>query len=309
MRMTSLWFWPAVLAVVASMAATGAQADVLYDPPPGSRWTIELDLRSENVSHENGRTDTRNSVTKITSELTVDAKTADGFRMTYARRKSSYDGNAHNVTVQRAALAALDNVTMKVTTDRVGKPLRVENVADIKTALQNMIDRVAAAQEPDVAAQIRKMFASITDIDGVKAAALYLDELGSLAAGQNTGLAAGEVRRSVEAGGNPIGPAMMKDVSLTMVSADPGKGDARLIQTESYQQESIRAFLADLVKRAGGDAGNVKDMVVSFDAKTDIDVAGGMTRSLRRESVMSNRLSSNYRTARTRKVVTVTPAK
>jgi hypothetical protein len=310
MRIFSLRVQPAVFAVVVVlMAATGARADVLYDPPVGSRWTIELDLRTENVSHENGKTDVRNSITKITSELTVDAKTADGFQMTYARRQSSYEGNAPNVTVQRAALAALDNVTMQVTTDRAGKPLRVENIADIKAAIQNMIDRVAAAQDREVAAVIRKMFASMTDFDNVRAAALYLDELGSLASGQNTGLAAGEVRRSVETAGNPIGPAMMKDVSLTMVSADPAKGDAKLMQTESYQQESIRAFLEDLVKRAGGNASNVKDMVVSFDAKTDIEVASGMTRSLQRESTMSNRLSGNYRTAKTRKVVTVTPAK
>jgi hypothetical protein len=291
------------------MAAAGVRADVLYDPPAGSRWVIDLDLRSENVSHENGKTDVRNTVTKITSELTVDAKTADGFRMTYARRKSSYDGNAPNLAVQRAALAALDNVTMKVTTDRAGRPLRVENVADIKAALQNMIDRVASAQEPAAAATIRRMFASMTDVDGIKAAALYLDELGSLAVGQNSGLAVGEVRRSVETAGNPIGPAMLKNVSLTMVSMDPAKGDAKLALAESYEQESIRAFLADLVKRAGGNAGDVKDMVVSFDAKTDIEVAGGMTRSLRRESAMSNRRSANYRNAKTLKTVTVNPAK
>jgi hypothetical protein len=296
-------------AVVALTAVTGARADALYDPPVGSRWTIELDLRSENISQENGKTDIRNSITKITSELTVDAKTADGFLMTYARRKSSYDGNAQNLAVQRAALAALDNVTIKVTTDRAGKPLRVENVADIKAALQNMIDRVAAAQDREAAATIRKMFADMTDFDNAKAAALYLDEVGSPAAGQNTGLAAGEVRRSVETAGNPIGPAMKKNVSLTMVSAEPAKGDAKLVLAEAYDQESIRAFLADLVKRAGGNAGDVKDMVVSFDARTDIEVIGGMTRSLRRESTMSNRLSANSRTAKTRKVVTVTPAK
>jgi hypothetical protein len=310
MRVFNLRMWLAVLAAIAAfIVVTGARADVVYDPPVGSRWVIELDLRSENTSHENGKTDVRNSVTKITSELTVDAKTADGFRMTYARRKSSYDGNAQNLAVQRAALVALNNVTMKVTTDRAGKPLRVENVADIKAALQNMIDSVAAAQERETAAAIRRMFASMTDIDNAKAAALYLDELGSLAAGQNTGLVAGEVRRSVETAGNPIGPAMLKNVSLTMISVDPVRGDAKLVLAESYEPESLRAFLADLLKRAGGNAGNVKDMVVSFDAKADIEVTGGMTRSLRRESTMSNRLAANYRTAKTRKVVTVTPAR
>jgi hypothetical protein len=307
MRMSSLRAW-AALPVVVFMATAVARADVLYDPPAGSRWTIQIETHAENLGRESGRTDIRKSVTTITAELTVDAKTADGFRMTYARRKSSYNGDVQNVALQRAALAALDNVAMKVTMDRNGRPLRVENVEDIKAALQTMIDRIAAAQEPAAAATIRKMFASMTDIDGVRAASLYLDELGALAAAQNTGLAVGEVRKSVESAGNPIGPTMMKNISLTMVRMDPAKGDARLALTESYEPESIRAFIEHLLKSAGGNPADAKDMALSLEARTDIDVAGGMTRSLRRDSTTSNRRGENSRVTRTRKTVTVTAA-
>jgi hypothetical protein len=308
--MSSLRVWPAVLGIaVALTAGTSVRADVLYDPPAGSRWIIQVETHAENVSRENGRTDTRKNVTRITAELTIDAKTPDGFRMTYARRKSSYDGDGKNVALQRAALAALDNVAMKVVSDRNGKPLRVENVADIKAALQIMIDRVAAPQTPAAAAAIRRMFASMTEIDGVKAAALYLDELGPLAAGQNTGLAAGEIRRTVESAGNPIGPTMMKNISLTMVSVDPASGDAKLVLTESYEPESIRAFLAHLLKSAGGNPSDAKDMALSLEASTDIGVTGGMTSSLRRDSTTSNRRGENSRISKTRKMVTVTAAK
>jgi hypothetical protein len=299
---------PLLAALALAAAVAGARADVAYDPPAGSRWTIQIETHREDVSRENGQTDTRRSVTRITAELTIDAKTPDGFRMTYARRKSSHDGDAPNLALQRAALAALDNVAMTVTADRNGKPLRVENVADIKAALQTMIDRVAAPQLPGAAATIRKMFAGMTEIDGAKAAALYLDELGPLAIGQNTSLAPGEVRRSQESAGNPIGPTMMKNIALTMVSTDPASGNAKLLLTESYEPESIRAFLEHLLKSAGGNPADAKDMALSLEAKTDIDVAGGMTRSLQRDSTTSNRRGENYRISKTRKTVTVTAA-
>ena len=64
--------------------------------------------------------------------------------MTYARRKSSYDGE--NAGAMRASLAALENIEMRATTDPTGKPLRVENFEDIRAGVRKMIDTLAATR-------------------------------------------------------------------------------------------------------------------------------------------------------------------
>jgi hypothetical protein len=101
---------------------------------------------------------------------------------------------------------------------------------------------------------------------------------------------------------------MMKNIALTMLSTDLASGNVKLLLTESYEPESIRAFLAHLLKSAGGNPADAKDMALSLEARTDIDVFGGMTRSLRRDSTTSNRRGENSRVTRTRKTVTVTAA-
>jgi hypothetical protein len=295
-----------MLAAVLTVAAT-ARADALYAPPVGSRWVIQRDLYKEETSHENGKTDVKKSTLKITAELVVKAKTPGGFQMTYARRKSSYDGE--NAGAMRASLAALENIEMRATTDLTGKPLRVENFEDIKAGVRKMIDTLAAATDRETAAALRTMLAGMTQIDGIKAAELYLDELGDLAAGQNTGLKAGEQRQTTVTLPNPMGPGFVSTRTLSMVSADPAKGDAKLLLTEVHDPESIRAFIAHLLKSSGGDPNDAKAMELSLEAKSDIEVAGGMTRSLKRESTTSNRLTGNYRLIKSFKTVTVTPAK
>lgn len=293
-----------MLAAVLTVAAT-AHADLLYDPSVGSRWVIQRDLHKEETSHENGKTSVQKSTLKITAELTVTGKTPGGFQVTYARRKSSYDGE--NAGAMRASLAALENIEMRTTTDLTGKPLRVENYEDIKAGVRKMIDTLAATQDRETAAALRTMLSGMTQIDGVKAAELYLDELGDLAAGQNTGLKAGESRQTTVTLPNPMGPGFVSNRTLAMVSADPAKGDARLVLTEVQDPESIRAFIVHLLKSSGGNPDDAKAMELSLEVKTDIDVAGGMTRSLKRESTTSNRIQTNYRIIKSFKTVTVTP--
>jgi hypothetical protein len=295
-----------ILAGVFTVAAS-ARADVLYDPPVGSRWTIQRDLHKEEVSHENGKTDVQKSTLKITAELIVKAKTAGGFQVIYARRKSSYDGE--NAGAMRASLAALENIEMRATTDPTGKPQRVENFEDIKAGVRKMIDTLAATTDRETAAALRTMLSGMTQIDGIKAAELYLDELGDLAAGQNTGLKAGEQRQTTVTLPNPMGPGFVSTRTLAMISADPAKGDAKLVLTEVHDPESIRAFIVHLLKSSGANPDDAKTMELSLEAKSDIEVAGGMTRSLKRESTTSNRLLPNYRIIKSFKTVTVTPAK
>ena len=292
--------------ILAAVAAS-AYADVLYDPPAGSRWIIQRDLLKEETTHEFGKTSHEKSTLKITAELTIKAKTPGGFHVTYARRKSSYEGD--KAVAMRASLAALENIEMRVITDPAGKPLRVENFEDIKTGVRKVIDGLAATLDRETAAALRNMMAGMTQFDAAKAAELYLDELADLAAGQNTGLKPGEERKAVVTLPNPIGPGFVTTRTLSMISADPAKGDAKLVLTEVHDPESLRAFIAHLLKQGGGNPNDAKQMDLAMDARTDMDVVGGMVRVLKRESTTSKKATGNYVITKSFKTVTLTQAK
>jgi hypothetical protein len=296
-----------MLTAVLTIAAAGARADVLYDPPVGSRWVIQRDLHKEETTREYGKTSVEKSTMKITAELVVRAKTPGGFQVTYARRKSSFEGE--KAVAMRASLAALENIEMRVITDPTGKPLRVENFEDIKTGVRKMIDGLAATLDRETAAALRTMMAGMTQFDATKAAELYLDELADLAAGQNTGLKAGEERKAVVTLPNPIGPGFVVTRTLSMISTDPAKGDAKLVLTEVHDPESIRAFVAHLLKQAGGNPNDARQMDLAMEAKTDMDVVGGMVRGLKRESTTSKKAAGNYVITKSLKTVTLTQVK
>jgi len=297
------------LALSCLPAAAADSVERAFNPPVGSRWIIEMAVNKEEARHENGRDSLKKSTRKITSELTIEAKTATGYRVIYRRTKFSYDGEPEKAAAMRSALAALNNITLRVTTDASGKPLQVENIDDIKAGLRTMVDRLAAANDnAQLAAAVRNLLAGMADIDGAKAAELYLDELPALARGQNTGLKIGEVRRASTAEPNPLG-TMVTNTELSIASADPVSGRVRLLRTESYDAESIRQFLSAMVTRAGGsNAGDMKEMKISLDGRTEIDVADGMTRALHEQSTMSANLMGNTVVTTDRKDVTVSPA-
>jgi hypothetical protein len=60
-----------------------------YNPPVGSRWIIQRDLFTE----QNDDGTISKKTFKITSELKITRKTPTGFRITYARRNSSYESD------------------------------------------------------------------------------------------------------------------------------------------------------------------------------------------------------------------------
>jgi hypothetical protein len=307
----------AVLPAAAAFAVTIAFAaaaqewrERAYDPAPGSKWTIQRDIATEETTVENGRTTVLTGTLKITSELTVQSKTPDGFRIAYRRTKSQYDGNEHDPATMRAALGALDNILIVASTDRTGKPLRVDNLGDIRNGLRQMIDRMSAARGNAAdAAQLRALLARMTAIDAAQAAQLYLDEVPALALGQNTGLKPGEARRSTEQIPTPIGAPLVKTNALSIVSADPATGKLRLTLTESYDEASMRAFLTELGRHSGLSASDVQKMKISLEAKTEMDVEDGMTRRINRVSTTSNDRMGNRKVTVSRKLVTVTPAR
>src|SRR6201992_3191944 len=123
--------------VVAALAMSGATrgfaADNSYDPPAGSRWTAETEARGEVIP----RGGTATSLIRTRAELTIEEKTADGFRVSYVQREATVDGNARSVPLRRAYMKVLENVVIHLSTDPSGRPLHVDNLDEAKERARN----------------------------------------------------------------------------------------------------------------------------------------------------------------------------
>lgn len=301
----------ALASILAGAAGAAEWVERHYDPPVGSRWIIQRDFTNEERRNENGRESVATSTVKITSELTIEAKTATGYRIAYRRIKSSYDGTADNAEAARASLSALENVVFRATTDASGKPLRVENIDEVRQAMRTMIDRMTSGSgvDPRVAVAARGLLHGLTQLTPEQAAQASLDEVPALAVAQNTGLKPGETRRESSRPPNAVGPAMVKLTALSILSADAASGDVRYAMTESYDPASIHELLLAVAGKVGRDPEDMKKMEITLDGRTEFEVADGMTRALRRQSTMKSNLMGNTLVITDRKDVTVTPAK
>ena len=73
-------FGATIVALLSLIATQGRDADAAerpYDPPVGSHWIIESETRTEDTRPEGPRS----SLINMRSEMTVEAKTPDGFRI------------------------------------------------------------------------------------------------------------------------------------------------------------------------------------------------------------------------------------
>ena len=288
-----------------------------YNPPVGSRWIIDTE-----TSTDDQRTDgPRNSLIKTHAELTIDEKTADGFRISYVSRGATFEGNAPMLPLMRQSFKALENVTIHATTDLSGKPVRVDNLDEAKTAMRNMLEGMMAPfkDKPQVADVLKQMLGKMIEVDATEAAGTYLEELPLLARAQLTGMKPGEVRHSSDSAASPLGGGVLKsNTAFTLTQADTASGKRVYERTTSYDDASLREMTQSLIRKlltASGDASKaeqiekmVKAMALSLDARTVFEVEGGMTRkvtehTLTLASAMGQKLSKTEN-----KTVTVTPA-
>src|SRR5215469_16345 len=303
--------FPAVCLMAGGAASAADWAERPYNPPVGSRWTIERDLSTE--LSDNGAV-TKDTF-KITSELRIVGKEGTQFDITYARRKFSYEsGDAEEQKAMLASLPALQNIEYRVVTDAGGMPLRVENLAEAKAAMRAAFDATAKSlsDNPQVAESMRRGLAPMLDADEKSAAELYLDEVPTLAKAQNTGLKLRETRREAAIEPSPIGQIKLNR-TLTLSDADPASGKAVVVLTESWDPDSTRTLFDHLLERAGlGDDERKKKIAtleVSLDKRTTFDVADGMTRRAIVESTTLSNLWDTHRVVKSRKVVTITEAR
>jgi hypothetical protein len=246
-----------------------------FDPPAGSRWIIQSDETSEDNRDGHAQT----SVMNETSELTVEQKIADGFRITFVVRNAAYEGDVRTAALFGPITRALENLVVHATTGPNGMPLRVENLDEVLAASRAAIDRLTAplASTPEVAATLRKMATAMRIADDKRAPKIYLATLATLALGQNTGLRPGAPIKS--------------NAMLRIDRADPATGNVRLIRTRAFDSDALKEFLSwPAQQTSGGDGKDTQKLdnflnqfIVALDSRTEIDVEDGMTRAVHQE--------------------------
>src|ERR1700742_4561446 len=81
-------FAVAVAALAMFDAVPGIAAENIYDPAAGSRWIVETETRGKEVRPDG----TATSLVRTRAELTIEQKTADGFRVSYVHRRATTYG-------------------------------------------------------------------------------------------------------------------------------------------------------------------------------------------------------------------------
>jgi hypothetical protein len=311
---TGLWVIAVGLALAGPAAIAAEWVERPFHPVVGSRWIIQSQETEEDKA---GSTVVGTSTKKITALLTFEEKLTDGYRITYRRTDSSYEGDADDPVTARAALAAMQGHTFRAVTDLAGKPLRVENLPELRAALRKAIDDVAAtAASPEITAAIKKMMADFADIDDKRAAEKNLDDVPAMALGQNTGLKIGEVRRQTVTEPLPGASPLLKTASLTLVEAAPDGAKARFEAVEVTDPESMRAMLLSYLGKLDASDGGVREQIdlikkmqFAQEQKTGIEVTAGMTRTLDIAMTTSKHIPGEADVLITNhRVVTISPA-
>jgi hypothetical protein len=311
----------AVIALLTSLcAAQSLAAELLerpYNPPVGSRWIIESETSADEVRPDGPRT----SQIKTRAELTIDEKTADGFRVSYVNRGATAEGSDPSVVMLRSAVKAVENVTIRAATDASGKPVRVDNLDEAKAAMRAMRDGLLEPfkDKPQLVAVLNQMINGLIEVDASQAGSAYLEELPTLAKAQATGMKPGDVRRSSSSSANPLGGgALQSNAAFEMTSADAATGKLTFINTTSYDAESMKDFMQSFAKRLFAAAGDslkpgqidtlIKSMQLSLDERTVFEVEDGMTRKISEKSVTVASAMGHTLSKTETRTITVTPA-
>ncbi len=267
-------------------------AEPAYDPPVGSRWIVETEIRSEETRPEGSTT----SLVRTRAELTVEAKTADGFRISWVQRGAMVEGNARSVALRRAYANVPENIVIRASTDASGKPLRIDNLDEARAAMRRSADTLAAqfAERPAARALFDQLMSELTEADAENAASLYIDAMVSLATAQNAGMKPGEFRWTSKPAQNPLGgDALMANERFELTDVDSA-GRLTFVSATSVDPVAMSDFMQSFAKSllaASGDSVTparvdllVKSMLFSFDKRAEFQVEDGMTRKVAEKS-------------------------
>lgn len=279
------------LAITALGAVRAHAGEPVYDPSAGSRWIIESEIRGEEIRPEGSTT----SLVRTRAELTVEEKTPDGFRISWVQRGATVEGNARSVALRRAYASVLENVVIRASTDSAGKPLRIDNLDEARSAMRRSADGLAAqfAERPAALALFDQLLSELIEVDGAGAASVYVEPLTMLAVAQNTGMKPGEFRWTSRPAENPLGgDALNSNERFELVEGDAPR--RLFVNVTSIDAASMSDFMHSFAKgllAASGDSVTpqrvdllVKSMVFSFDKRAEFEVEDGMTRKVSEES-------------------------
>jgi hypothetical protein len=305
----------AVAAIAMFDVAPAFAAEPVYDPQVGSRWTIETEARSEEVRPDG----TATSLIRTRGELTIEQKTADGFRISYVQRDATVEGNARSVPLSRAYIKVLENVAIHASTDPSGKPLHIDNLDEAKVAMREAASGLTEQfdRRPATRALFDQLMSELVEVDAGHAASVYIDALAVLAVAQNTGMKPGEFRQVTKPAENPLGGDALKSTErFELVDADAAR--LKFVNVTSVDAADMNEFMQSFARSllaASGDSVTpervrqlVNSMVFSFDKHAEFEVEGGMTRKVAESSktvfrgMEQNLIQTEMRT------ITVTPA-
>jgi hypothetical protein len=307
----------AVAALAIFDTTSGFTAERVYDPPVGSRWIVETETRGEEIRPDG----TAASLIKARTELTIEQKTADGFRISYVHRGATVEGNARSVPLRRAYMKVLENVVIRASTDASGKPLRIDNLDEAKASMRNAADALAAQfdHRPAARALFDQLIAELTEVDAVSAASVYVDALSTLALAQNTGMKPGEFRQVTKPAENPLGgDALKSSERFELVNADAAPERLKFVNVTSVDPAAMNDFMQSFARSllaASGDSVTpeqvrqlVGSMVFSFDKRAEFEVEDGITRKVAEESTTVFRGMEQNLTQTETRTIRVTPA-
>jgi hypothetical protein len=310
-------FAVAVAALAMLDAAPGFAAEKVYDPPVGSRWTVETETRGEEVRPDG----TATSLVKARAELTIEQKTAGGFRISWVHRAATIEGNARSVPLRRAYMKVLENVVIHVSTDAAGKPLHVDNLDEAKARMRSVADELVGQfdQRPAARALFDQLMSELAEVDADRAASVYIDALATLAIAQNTGMKPGEFRQAIKPAENPLGgDALKSNERFELINADATAARLRFVNVTSIDGAAMDEFMQSFARSllaASGDSVTpelvnrlVGSMVFSFDKRAEFEVEDGMTRKVAEKSTTVFRGMEQNVTQTDLRTITVTPA-
>jgi hypothetical protein len=282
-----------VILVMAAPGTAWAQTTgPAYDPPAGSRWVIESETRGQEVRPEGSTF----SVVRTRIELTVEEKTADGFRMSWVQHGATVEGNARNLSLRRAFADVPEDVVIRLSTDLSGKPVRIDNLDEARAAMRRSADGLAEqfAERPAAHALFDQLMLELTDVSAGDAASVYASPLTVLAAAQNAGMKPGEFRVTSKPAENPLGgDALVASERFELANAS-ASGRLTFVDVTSIDPAAMNEFMQSFARSllaASGDSVTparvdllVKSMVFSFDKRAQFEVEAGMTRKVSEKS-------------------------
>ena len=252
-------FPPFAVIVAAALLAAGLSAPASaqqqpyvekpYNPAVGSRWAIHSDSKSV---ERRAAGEERNQQISMRAELTIDAKLTDGYRISYISREIRVSGNTSGARLLGDVFGAMKDVVIRARTDAAGKPVEVENLEEVKTALKQVVEAMSAKfqSNPQAGAFVRDMLLKMFDVPAQEASKIYLDELPQLAAAQNTGLKSGQARRERDDFTNPFGGGTIKSEMVTRLESwDDKTGQATIVRKRETDPESLKQAVLNIARQ------------------------------------------------------------